>query len=870
MDEFTKPTIEYSYLAPLLIVFAVACLGVLVEAFVPRKHRFLVQATLAIGGVLVTLGATIAVAYKMKEHGEGADTARGIVGSMGTIVVDGPSVFLWGLILVFALGGCLLFAEREIEGGVSAFAGQAAALPGTEAERKAAGLDHTEVYPLLLFAVLGMMLFPASGDLITMFVALEVLSLPLYLLCGLARRRRLLSQEAALKYFVLGAFSSGFFLYGVALTYGFAGSMNLGDINEAVRNDSSNQTLMLIGLGMLAVGLLFKVGAAPFQAWTPDVYQGAPTAVTAFMSAATKTAAFGAIMRLFYVAFGADRWSWQPMMWVVAILSMLVGAVLAVTQRDVKRMLAYSAIAHTGFILTGVLGLQSADELSAGPADLAPGGALLPGDVRRLGARRVRRGLAGARRGRRAERPRALGRHRQALSAGGGSVRAVHARPGRHPAHVGLHRQVGRLRGCHVLGCVAGRHRRRDQQHDHGVHLRLRHRRDVLPRPGAGHRGVRRAPLDPDLGHHRGGCGGDDRARHHPRPGAQPGRGCGTIRQVTTGNSADHGPGLAFPVLDERLSTRLEERMAEVEKALTGHVRSRAGFVTEAASHLMEAGGKRFRPLLVLVAAETGDHPEVDDVITAACVVELTHLASLYHDDVMDEAELRRGSASANARWDNHVAILTGDFLFSKSSELTAELGAEAVRIQAQTFTRLVEGQILETLEPGPGEDPLEHYLDVVQGKTGSLIATSARYGAMFGGAAPDVQRALTSYGEIVGMTFQLSDDILDIASEAGVSGKTPGTDLREGVPTLPVLMARAMARPEDDRLMELLGSDLTDDARHAEALALLRRHPALDDARAYVVSRAAEAKSLLGVLDPGSVRDALEGFADLVATRAS
>ena len=242
--------------------------------------------------------------------------------------------------------------------------------------------------------------------------------------------------------------------------------------------------------------------------------------------------------------------------------------------------------------------------------------------------------------------------------------------------------------------------------------------------------------------------------------------------------------------------------MTEVEKALTGHVRSRAGFVTEAASHLMEAGGKRFRPLLVLVAAEAGDHPEVEDVITAACVVELTHLASLYHDDVMDEAELRRGSASANARWDNHVAILTGDFLFSKSSELTAELGAEAVRIQAQTFTRLVEGQILETLEPGPDEDPLEHYLDVVQGKTGSLIATSARYGAMFGGASAEVQQALTSYGEIVGMTFQLSDDILDIASEAGVSGKTPGTDLREGVPTLPVLMARAMARPEDARLM--------------------------------------------------------------------
>jgi NADH-quinone oxidoreductase subunit N len=361
--DFVKPTIEYSYLAPLFVVFGVACLGVLVEAFVPRRSRFLVQATLALGGIVVTLAAVIAVAFKMEEHG---GEARGILGAMGTVVVDGPSVFLWGLILVFAFLGCLLFAERQLDGGVSAFAGQAATLPGTEAERRAAGLEHTEVYPLLLFAVFGMMLFPASGDLVTMFVALEVLSLPLYLLCGLARRRRLLSQEAALKYFVLGAFSSGFFLYGVALVYGFAGSMNFGDINEAVRNDVSNETLLLIGMAMLAVGLLFKVAAAPFQAWTPDVYQGAPTAVTAFMSAATKAAAFGAMLRLFYVAFGADRWSWQPMMWVIAILTMVVGAVIALVQTDVKRILAYSAIAHSGFILTGVLGVQSAGELSAG------------------------------------------------------------------------------------------------------------------------------------------------------------------------------------------------------------------------------------------------------------------------------------------------------------------------------------------------------------------------------------------------------------------------------------------------------------------------------------------------------------------------
>ena len=328
--------------------------------------------------------------------------------------------------------------------------------------------------------------------------------------------------------------------------------------------------------------------------------------------------------------------------------------------------------------------------------------------------------------------------------------------------------------------------------------------------------------------------------------------------------------GLALPVTDEALAARLRERMAAVEVALAGHVVSRAGFVSETASHLMAAGGKRFRPLLVLLAAETGEHPGADEVITAACVVELTHLASLYHDDVMDEADLRRGAVSANARWDNHVAILTGDFLFSKSSELTAELGPDAVRVQAQTFTRLVEGQILETVQPGPDEDPLAHYLDVVAGKTGSLIATSARYGARFGGASREVEEALTAYGEIIGSAFQLSDDILDIASDSGESGKTPGTDLREGVPTLPVLMARASTDPADARLLELLDSDLTDDDRHAEVLRLLRAHPALGQARDYVVARAHEAKSHLAVVPPGPVRDALEAFADLVAVRSS
>ncbi len=364
--EFTKPTIEYVELLPLLIVFGVACLGILLEAFLPRDLRRIPQVALTLLGLAAALGATIYVATGLEKHADGA--AYGLVGAEGSVVVDGPTTYLWGLILVFAIAGVALFAERRLEGGVSAFAGQASALPGTEAERQAStqGLDHTEVFPLLLFAVGGMLLFPASGDLLTMFVALEVLSLPLYLLCGLARRRRLLSQEAALKYFLLGAFSSGFFLYGAALVYGYSGSMTFAGIGAAVEAGSGDRTLLLAGIALLAVGLFFKVGAVPFQAWTPDVYQGAPTAVTAFMAAGTKVAAFGALLRLLYVAFDGERWSWQPMLWVVAIASMVIGAVLAVVQTDVKRMLAYSSVAHTGFLLTGVLGVQTTGQLAEG------------------------------------------------------------------------------------------------------------------------------------------------------------------------------------------------------------------------------------------------------------------------------------------------------------------------------------------------------------------------------------------------------------------------------------------------------------------------------------------------------------------------
>ena len=326
---------------------------------------------------------------------------------------------------------------------------------------------------------------------------------------------------------------------------------------------------------------------------------------------------------------------------------------------------------------------------------------------------------------------------------------------------------------------------------------------------------------------------------------------------------------LALPVLDPDLEDRLRRRLEEVEVELDAAVQSEVRFVTEAAQHLMQAGGKRFRPLLVLLAAETGD-PDAEGIVTAACVVELTHLGSLYHDDVMDEAALRRGADSANARWDNTVAILTGDYLFAKSSELTARLGADAVRIQAETFGRLVEGQILETV--GPRDlDPLEHYLRVVAGKTGSLIATSARYGARFAGAPREVEEALTQYGEMIGSAFQLSDDILDVASDSDESGKTPGTDLREGVHTLPVLLAKRSTDPADARLLELLDADLTDDALHAEALDLLRKHRAMDEARAYVLERAREAQQLLQVLPDGSpVRAALDAFAEIVATRTA
>ncbi|MCV7280013.1 NADH-quinone oxidoreductase subunit NuoN [Mycolicibacterium flavescens] len=355
----TPPTVEYGLVSPLLIIFGVAIAGVIVEAFLPRQHRYRAQLLLAFGGMAAALVAVVMLARDL--HGS---VGRSAV--MGAVVVDMPALFLQGTILVVGVLGVLLIAEREIparaggdngERGLDGFTAQASAVPGSVAEQLAtkAAVIQTEVFPLTMFAIGGMMLFPASDDLLTMFVALEVLSLPLYLLCGLARRRRLLSQEAALKYFLLGAFSSAFFLYGVGMLYGYAGTLDLDGIAAVVESGSGKTSLALIGMGLLLVGVLFKIGAVPFHSWIPDVYQGAPTAITAFMAAATKIAAFGAMLRVFYVALPELRDDWRPVLWIIAILTMVVGTVTAVTQVDVKRMLAYSAVAHTGFILTGLI-----------------------------------------------------------------------------------------------------------------------------------------------------------------------------------------------------------------------------------------------------------------------------------------------------------------------------------------------------------------------------------------------------------------------------------------------------------------------------------------------------------------------------------
>jgi NADH-quinone oxidoreductase subunit N len=388
-EPVTIPPIDYGALAPLFVVLGAGCAAVLVEAFLPRHQRWPVQVALSV--VALGLAGLVLGIYAGSEP-------PGITTIGGALAVDRPTLFLWGTLLALGLGSVLLIADRSVEPGgafVASAAGRAAVggsyrsghdaaaphsvrggrpapdhgLGGSRAmydpddpDRSYGSPDQaptmqTEVFPFTLFALGGMMTFVAANDLLTMFIALEVLSLPLYLMCGLARRRRLLSQEAAVKYFLLGAFASAFFLYGLTLIYGYAGSVRFSEIANASAGSARSDTLLFGGLALLVVGLLFKGSVGPFHTWTPDVYQGAPTPVTAFMGACTKVAAFGAILRVLQVAFGATRWEWRGVLWAVAIASMVIGAVLGLTQTDIKRMVAYSSVAHAGFLLIGAMAI---------------------------------------------------------------------------------------------------------------------------------------------------------------------------------------------------------------------------------------------------------------------------------------------------------------------------------------------------------------------------------------------------------------------------------------------------------------------------------------------------------------------------------
>jgi heptaprenyl diphosphate synthase len=334
--------------------------------------------------------------------------------------------------------------------------------------------------------------------------------------------------------------------------------------------------------------------------------------------------------------------------------------------------------------------------------------------------------------------------------------------------------------------------------------------------------------------------------------------------QSTNGTNRVAGVELFDPGLADAVASGLEQ----VEELLRREVQSDYQFVSETSLHLIDAGGKRFRPLFALLAGHVGPRAGSSEVVVSATVVELIHLATLYHDDVMDSATMRRGAESANSRWDNSVAILTGDYLFAHASRLVADLGPDAVRIIADTFAELVTGQMRETKGPQPGEDPVDHYLTVVAEKTGSLIATAGRYGGMFSGCTPEQVSALRRFGEIIGSAFQVSDDVIDIASPKESSGKTPGTDLREGVPTLPVLYAVQEGDSAASRLRELLAAPLTDDGLVSEALELLRAGDGLERAREKLRSQAAEARNELATLPDCPARDALASLTVYVVDR--
>ena len=326
---------------------------------------------------------------------------------------------------------------------------------------------------------------------------------------------------------------------------------------------------------------------------------------------------------------------------------------------------------------------------------------------------------------------------------------------------------------------------------------------------------------------------------------------------------------LGIPGIAPGLEAELKEGMAKVESLLLSHIQGDYPLVEETSRHLVAAGGKRLRPLLTLLASHYGEKNRFG-IIESAVVCELTHVATLYHDDVMDEATLRRSVESANSRWGNTVAILTGDYLFAKVSALLADIGPEAVRLQASTFERLVIGQIMETQGPQNGEDALAHYLQVVADKTGSLIAASARFGAMVSGAPTDIKETLTVFGEKIGVAFQLADDVIDIASESHQSGKTPGTDLREGVPTLVTLNVMKSQRSEDRELRELVSAPIKDETTVAQVLRELRTHPALDESREQLQQIARDARIALGPLPVGDVTGALFSLCDAIVDRST
>lgn len=328
-------------------------------------------------------------------------------------------------------------------------------------------------------------------------------------------------------------------------------------------------------------------------------------------------------------------------------------------------------------------------------------------------------------------------------------------------------------------------------------------------------------------------------------------------------------PSFGIPDLSPALEADLAVRMAEVEALLSKQISGNYPLVVETSRHLVEAGGKRLRPLLTLITSHFGN-PAAPGIIESAVVCELTHVATLYHDDVMDEAPLRRGVESANNRWGNTVAILTGDYLFARASDLLADLGPAAVHLQAQTFERLVIGQIMETQGPAQGEDPLAHYLKVVGDKTGSLIAASARFGAMLAGAPKENIDAVTIFGEKIGVTFQLADDVIDIASDSKESGKTPGTDLKEGVPTLVTLNVMKSTRAEDSELRHLLAAPISDQETVNQVLNELRKHPALEQSREQLLAIAKEARTLLGPLPVNDATGALFSLCDAVIDRSA